>query len=59
MVTVKVKGPGTEIVADLIASALKEHGIKISHWNNVMPKDREPHADARKKKASVLLLEMR
>ena len=59
VVTVKIKGPGTDVIGDLIAEALKEHGIKITHWNDVLPKDREPHAVARREKATVLILEMR
>lgn len=59
MITVKVSGPGAKIVADMIEKSLQDAGLTVSYWFDVVPKDREPQADARKKGATVLVLEMR
>lgn len=58
MITVKVNGVGAAVVADLVARALRDAGIKTSYWTDVKRNDRQPYADAREEKSRVLVLEI-
>lgn len=58
MIIVKVSGKGSRVAADVVAKALRNAGIDTTYWTDVKSSDRQPHADARSKKATVLVLEL-